>query len=88
MWFLSAEQTASLVIATSVLATFGTFVFGVLWVLEMRERAQVEAERDELRAGFIGHYNAAFDFEAGLDDVYTRAGLTRPKSRGGTSNDL
>lgn len=26
-------------------------------------------------ASFIGHYNATFDFEAGLDEVYARAGL-------------
>jgi hypothetical protein len=32
------------------------------------------------RANFIEHYNATFDFEAGLDEVYTRAGLARPEN--------
>src|SRR5262245_60059340 len=32
----------------------------------------------ESRASFIEHYNATFDFEAGLDEVYARARLARP----------
>jgi hypothetical protein len=39
------------------------------------------AERDAVliaeHDSFIEHYNATYDFEAGLDDVYQRAGLVR-----------
>jgi hypothetical protein len=31
------------------------------------------------RASFIEHYNATFGFEAGLAEVYNRAGLSRPE---------
>jgi len=52
-----------------------------LW--KRNRSAETDAEFDarmlESRAGFIEHYNATFDFEAGLDDVYARASLTRPK---------
>lgn len=37
------------------------------------------------RASFIEHYNATFDFEAGIDEVYARAGLIRPDGLGRTT---
>jgi hypothetical protein len=40
--------------------------------------AGLDAQMHKSRASFIEHYNATFDFEAGLDDVYARAGLARP----------
>lgn len=40
--------------------------------------ADLDAEMAASRAAFIKHYNATFDFEAGLDDVYRRAGIARP----------
>ena len=43
-------------------------------------RLEQTAQEPETRASFIEHYNATFDFEAGLDDVYSRAGLARPKT--------
>jgi hypothetical protein len=39
--------------------------------------AELDATMTASRASFIAHYNATFDFEAGLDDVYARAGLDR-----------
>lgn len=42
--------------------------------------AEFEARMIKSRASFIEHYNATFDFEAGLDEIYARAGLTRPES--------
>jgi len=40
--------------------------------------AEFDARIFNSRARFIEHYNATFDFEAGLDEVYARANLTRP----------
>jgi hypothetical protein len=40
--------------------------------------AEFDARMLKSHASFIEHYNATFDFEAGLDEVYTRAGLARP----------
>jgi hypothetical protein len=40
--------------------------------------AEFDARMFKSRASFIEHYNATFDFEAGLDEVYARAGLARP----------
>jgi hypothetical protein len=40
--------------------------------------AEFDARMLKSRASFIEHYNATFDFEAGLDEVYARAGLVRP----------
>jgi hypothetical protein len=40
--------------------------------------ANVDAELIAERDSFVEHYNATYDFEAGLDDVYARAGLVRP----------
>ena len=40
--------------------------------------AEFDARMFKSRASFIEHYNAAFDFEEGLDEVYARAGLIRP----------
>ena len=37
------------------------------------------------RTSFIAHYNATFDFEAGLDAVYARAGLARPTTHQDTA---
>lgn len=42
--------------------------------------AEFDARMLKSRARFIEHYNATFDFEAGLDDAYNRAGLARPES--------
>jgi hypothetical protein len=42
--------------------------------------ADFDARMIKSRASFIKHYNASFNFEAGLDEVYARAGLTRPES--------
>jgi hypothetical protein len=41
--------------------------------------ADLDAQMLKSRASFIEHYNATFDFEAGLDEVYARAGLVRPE---------
>ncbi len=41
--------------------------------------AEFDARLEASRASFIEHYNATFDFEAGLDEVYARAGLVRPE---------
>lgn len=41
--------------------------------------AEFDARMVHSRASFIEHYNATFDFEAGLDEVYNRAGLARPE---------
>lgn len=41
--------------------------------------AEFDARMLQSRASFIEHYNATFDFEAGLDEVYARAGLVRPE---------
>ncbi|WP_433464158.1 hypothetical protein [Spirillospora sp. CA-128828] len=53
-----------------------------LW--KRNRTAETDAEFDvrmlRSRASFIEHYNATFDFEAGLDEVYARAGLPRPES--------
>jgi hypothetical protein len=38
--------------------------------------AEFDARMPRSRAGFIEHYNATFDFEAGLDEVHAQAGLT------------
>jgi hypothetical protein len=41
--------------------------------------AEFDARMIESRASFIQHYNnATFDFEAGVDDVYARAGVAQP----------
>ncbi len=40
--------------------------------------AEFDARMLKSRASFIEHYNSTFDFEAGLDEVYARAGLVRP----------
>lgn len=40
--------------------------------------AEFDARIFKSRASFIEHYNARFDFEAGLDEVYARANLPRP----------
>jgi hypothetical protein len=40
--------------------------------------ADFDARILKSRASFIEHYNATFDFEAGLDEAYARAGLARP----------
>jgi hypothetical protein len=44
-------------------------------------RSDCDAELDAViaasRDSFIAHYNATFDFDAGLDDVYAQAGLAR-----------
>jgi hypothetical protein len=42
--------------------------------------ARLDTQMLESRASFIEHYNATFDFEAGLDEVYARAGLARANS--------
>jgi hypothetical protein len=39
--------------------------------------AEFDARMLKSRASFVEHYNATFDFEAGLDEVYARAGLVR-----------
>jgi hypothetical protein len=39
--------------------------------------ARLDTQMLESRASFIEHYNATFDFEAGLDEVYARVGLAR-----------
>ena len=39
--------------------------------------ARLDTQMLESWASFIEHYNATFDFEAGLDEVYARAGLAR-----------
>lgn len=57
---------------------------------ELSAGAQEVAESDvefdtrmlKSRASFIGHYNATFDFEAGLNEVYARANLVRPGGPG------
>jgi hypothetical protein len=41
--------------------------------------AEFDARIEASRASFIEHYNATFDFEAGLDEIYARAGLVRPE---------
>lgn len=40
--------------------------------------AELDAQMLKSRASFIEHYNSTFDFEAGLDEIYARAGLVRP----------
>jgi hypothetical protein len=48
-----------------------------------RHTAAADAEFDtgilRSRASFIASYNGRFDFEAGLDEVYARAGMVRPE---------
>ena len=44
--------------------------------------AEFDARIFKSRASFIEHYNARFDFEAGLDEVYARANLPRPDGLG------
>jgi hypothetical protein len=39
--------------------------------------AEFDARMFKSRASFTEHYNATFDFEAGLDGAYHRAGLAR-----------
>jgi len=52
-----------------------------LW--KRNRTAESDAEFDagilRSRASFIEHYNATFDFEQGLDEIYARAGLARPE---------
>ena len=47
--------------------------------------AELDAMMTASRTSFIAHYNATFDFEAGLDDVYARAGLARPTTHQDTA---
>lgn len=47
--------------------------------------AEFDAQMLKSRASFVEHYNATFDFEAGMDEVYTRAGLARPDGLGRTA---
>ena len=41
--------------------------------------AELDARMFRSRTSFIEHYNATFDFEAGLEDAYNRAGVARPE---------
>jgi hypothetical protein len=50
--------------------------------------AEFDARMLQSRASFIEHYNATFDFEAGLDEVYARAGLVRPEDLRRTAKAL
>jgi len=51
-----------------------------LW--KRNQAAESDADFDawmlKSRASFIEHYNATFDFEAGLDEIWARADLARP----------
>ena len=51
-----------------------------LWKRDRTAESDAEFDTQMLksRASFIERYNATFDFEAGLDEVYARAGLVRP----------
>lgn len=43
--------------------------------------AEFDARIFRSRASFIEHFNATFDFESGLDEIYARANLPRPDGR-------
>jgi hypothetical protein len=47
-----------------------------------RVSTYIHVRRHKSRADFIRRYNATFDFEAGLADVYRRAGVVRPANPG------